>query len=124
VFIKKETPLWAGKYLVLFWIVLLPAFYILASVQVVSRYLLLILPFLIIAGLAGIDHLGRALKLSQRRISVLILVVVGLTFAENQIFYWSKVKPALDYCWNQRLSQADWQMAANHDKRKCGCLCP
>lgn len=95
-FIKKETSLWEGKHLILFWIVILPAFYILCSVQVVSRYLLIVLPFLVIAGLVGIHHLSRALQFSQRQVSVLILVVVALTFAQNQIFYWSKVKPALD----------------------------
>lgn len=97
VFIKKEESLWEDKHLLLFWIVALPAFYISSSVQVVSRYLLIVFPFLVIAGLAGIQHLGRALQLSQRQVSVLILVVVALTFAQNQIFYWSKVKPALDH---------------------------
>jgi len=95
-FFPGSRPGWEGKYFVLIWVIMLPLFYILDGVQVVSRYLLLILPLLVISGVNGIYILSRALHLSSKKILLLALVMVVITLAQNQILYWWVMKPHED----------------------------
>ncbi|MGA7159936.1 MAG: hypothetical protein WBZ48_02975 [Bacteroidota bacterium] len=95
-FLRDSRPGWEGKHFLLIWIIMLPAFYVLDGVQVVSRYLLIILPFLIISGVNGIDILCRALHYSSKKIFVVVFVMVIVTFAENQVLYWRVTRPHAD----------------------------
>jgi hypothetical protein len=80
----------------LLWVVLLPLFYIILNVQVTSRYLLLILPFVAVYGVWGIKRLEVASLLSPQRALVALLVVAGLSLAENQYVYHEKVVPHME----------------------------
>ncbi|MGA9407552.1 MAG: hypothetical protein WBW71_10510 [Bacteroidota bacterium] len=87
---------WEGKHFLLIWVVMLPVFYILDGVQVVSRYLLIILPFLIICGVNGIQIFFHALHLSSKRFFHVVFTLMLVTFAQNQVLYWWMMKPHLD----------------------------
>jgi len=80
----------------LLWIALLPLFYIILNVQVISRYLLLILPFVAVYGVWGIKRLEVASILSPRRALLALLVVAGLSLAENQYVYHEEVVPHME----------------------------
>jgi len=80
----------------LLWVALLPLFYIILNVQVTSRYLLLILPFVAIYGAWGIKRLEVASILSPPRALLALLVVAGLSLAQNQYVYREKVVPHME----------------------------
>ena len=92
----KEPRHWKEQYYLAAWIGTLSIFYIIDNVQVVSRYLLILTPFLIVAGLAALQHLARSFSLPRGRVIAFIILLVSLTVAENQFVYWTKVKPHLD----------------------------
>lgn len=92
----KDPASWKEKYYLPLWMVTLSIFYLIDNVQVVSRYLLILTPFLIIAGLAALQHLAKTFSLSTGKVIALIILLVSLTVAENQYIYWTKVKPHLD----------------------------
>lgn len=94
---RKEG--WKGIRLDLFaflWIVLLAASYVVMKVQVVSRYLLLISPFIVIYGVWGIQKIGEVWHLTHRTVlrsmAVLVLAAVGI----NQYLYRTMVVPHMN----------------------------
>jgi hypothetical protein len=87
---------WKGKYFLLVWVVALPMFYIIDGVEVVSRYLLITLPFLIVCGINGLQILCRALHLSAKIAFMLSSAIMVVTIAQNQILYWWVTKAHLD----------------------------
>lgn len=87
---------WSGNYFTLAWVLLLPAFYVLDSVQVVSRYLLITLPFLVLAGFITLEDIISRFHLSARRSFLMTSAVAVLTLCQNQILYWTIVSPHLD----------------------------
>jgi hypothetical protein len=78
------------------WVVVVPLFYIVMNVQVTSRYLLLILPYVAVYGVWGIKRLEVASVLSPQRALLALLVVAGLSLAENQYVYHEKVVPHME----------------------------
>ena len=92
----KDPAAWKERYYLPAWMAALSIFYVIDNVQVVSRYLLILTPFLIVVGLAALQHLARSLSFPKGRVVVFMVILVSLTFAENQIVYWVKVKPHLD----------------------------
>jgi len=87
---------WHDKHFLLAWTVALPVFYVLDGVEVVSRYLLITLPFLIICGVNGLQIFTRRLHLPSKGILLLVLAVMTVTIAQNQILYWWVTKPHVD----------------------------
>ena len=78
------------------WILLLPIGYILLNVQVVSRYLVLTLPFIAIYGMWGIKRLEVASVLSARQALLTLVIVAGLLLTQNQYVYRSRVVPHME----------------------------
>lgn len=94
---RKEG--WKGIRLDVFaflWIVLLAASYVMMKVQVVSRYLLLISPFIVIYGVWGIQKIGEAWKLTDRVVRRSMVVLVLATIGINQYVYRTMVIPHMD----------------------------
>jgi len=75
------------------WVVALPIAYILLNVQVVSRYLLLLTPFIVIYGAWGIKRLELGMVISSQRAMLVLLVVAGLSLLQNQYVYRLRVVP-------------------------------
>jgi hypothetical protein len=80
----------------LLWVLLLPLFYVFMKVQVQSRYLLLILPIIVIYGVWGIKRLELASFLSPRRGLLILLIVAGVSLAQNQYIYRRWVLPHME----------------------------
>ncbi|MBM4161433.1 MAG: hypothetical protein FJ217_10075 [Ignavibacteria bacterium] len=78
------------------WVLLLLTAYILLNVQVVSRYLVLVLPFIAIYGMWGIKRLEIASVLSSRQALLTLLIVAGLLLTQNQYVYRSRVVPHME----------------------------
>ncbi len=74
---------------ILVWIVSLAVLYIVTDADIISRYLLLISPFLILTGLLGLEYLNR------QRITVSITVFLAVLMFSQFIFY-RFVKPSTD----------------------------
>ncbi|HEX9829681.1 MAG TPA: hypothetical protein VGB10_05665 [Bacteroidota bacterium] len=83
-------------FLGLLWIVLLPLAYIVLSVQVVSRYLLMVSPFIVIYGLWGLKRLEEEWKLPERTAMAALAVVAVLSVGLNQYVYYDKVVPHME----------------------------
>ena len=77
----------------LFWAVALLVFYIIANVQVVSRYLLLILPEIVVFGLWGMKKMQEFWNLDWRRAGTLLAAAVVLTVGQNEFVYQQVVLP-------------------------------
>ncbi len=92
----RKKSIFQYKYSLLVWVVALPLFYVFDGVQVVSRYLLIIIPFLIVGGVAGIQQLEHSLKLSSKKVLMLVTAVFLWTLLQNQYLYWNNVQPHLD----------------------------
>jgi hypothetical protein len=75
------------------WVVALPIVYVLLNVQVVSRYLLLLTPFIVIYGAWGIKRLELEVVISSQRAMLVLLVVAGLSLLQNQYVYRLRVVP-------------------------------
>ncbi len=95
-FFDERRSGWEGKHFLWIWIVILPMFYLLNGVEVVSRYLLIILPFLIIGGVNGFQILCRLLRPSSKKVFLFASVIIIVTLAQNQFLYWWVMKPHLD----------------------------
>jgi hypothetical protein len=80
----------------LLWVLLVPLFYVVTNVQVVSRYLLLILPVIVIYGVWGIKRLEVASMVSPQRGLLVLLVVAGLSLAQNQFVYRKWIVPHME----------------------------
>ncbi|MBI3585728.1 MAG: hypothetical protein HY088_01195 [Ignavibacteriales bacterium] len=77
----------------LLWVIALPLLYIVMNVQVVSRYLLPISPFIVLYGVWGIKQLELSFVLSPHRALMVLVIVIGVSLAANQFVYRSKVVP-------------------------------
>ncbi len=82
-----------AQWLLFVWIGALFLFYVIDDVQVVSRYLLIVMPCLIILGIWGISKLYEA---KPRTLSYILLIFFLFTFVQNQFIYWTVVKPHTD----------------------------
>ena len=80
----------------LLWVILLPLCYVVMSVQVVSRYLLLILPLVVVYGVWGIKRLEVASLVSPQRGLQILLVVAALSLAQNQLIYRMWIVPHME----------------------------
>lgn len=77
----------------LLWLLLLPVAYAVMNIQVVSRYLLLILPVVVIYGVWGIKRLEIASVVPARRGLFILLVVAAVSLAQNQFVYRKWIVP-------------------------------
>jgi hypothetical protein len=80
----------------LLWVLLVPLFYVVMNVQVVSRYLLLILPVVVVYGVWGIKRLEIASLVSPQRGLLILLAVAGLSLGQNQFIYRMWVVPHME----------------------------
>jgi hypothetical protein len=80
----------------LLWVILLPLCYVVMNVQVVSRYLLLILPLVVVYGVWGIKRLEVASLVSPQRGLQILLVVAALSLAQNQLIYRMWIVPHME----------------------------
>ena len=94
--IAKNGQVWRGRIFLAAWVFSLPAFYVLDSVQIVSRYLLIATPFLILLGFVGVQDLCQSLRLDSLKIKIVFIALASLTLVENQILYWVTIKPHLE----------------------------
>ena len=77
----------------LFWLILLPLFYVVMNIQIVSRYLVLILPVIVVYGVWGIKRLEIAALVTPQRGLIILLAVAGLSLAQNQYIYQRWIVP-------------------------------
>jgi hypothetical protein len=80
----------------LLWVLLVPLFYVVMNVQVTSRYLLLILPVVVVYGVWGIKRLEVASLVSPQRGLSILLLVAGLSLAQNQFVYRKWIVPHME----------------------------
>jgi uncharacterized membrane protein len=78
------------------WILLLPFGYLVMNVQVVSRYLLLVSPLIVIYGLWGVQKVGERVGLSDRTALRSIVYLVIASIGINQYLYRSTVVPHMN----------------------------
>ena len=71
----------------LIWALAVPLCYVMFNVEIASRQLLLVLPVFIVYGLWGIKRLEIASLISPKRGFVLLLLVAGISLAQNQLIY-------------------------------------
>jgi hypothetical protein len=77
------------------WIIILPVFYIIADVNFISRYLLLLTPVILMCAYYLINEaLSRYFK--SRYLYPVILAFTMLVMLQNQIAYFGYVKPGID----------------------------
>ncbi|MEX0736023.1 MAG: hypothetical protein WD182_01180 [Bacteroidota bacterium] len=77
----------------LIWTVALPAVYLLFHVPVASRDLLPVIPFLIFYAVWSIKKLERLSMLSPQKAMGVVLLLAGVSLAQNQYVYQSRVVP-------------------------------
>ncbi len=77
----------------LLWVVMLLLFYVLFNVQVVSRYLIPITPFVIIMALWGLKKMDEKFEWSSRRRLLVLSLVALFTVLQNQFLYHGTVVP-------------------------------
>ncbi len=80
----------------LLWVLLLPLFYIVMGVQVVSGDLLLILPVIVVYGVWGIKRFERASLVSPQRGFLILFVLAGFSLAQNQLVYRLWIVPHME----------------------------
>jgi len=78
------------------WVLLLPLFYLLSNVPVISRDLLLISPFIIMLGVWGVKKSTEFWKLQWRTSVAILSSLVILTGVQNQILYYWKIVPHIN----------------------------
>jgi len=71
----------------LIWALAVPLCYVLFNVEVASRQLLLVVPVFVVYGLWGIKKLELASLISPQRGFVLLILVAGISLAQNQFIY-------------------------------------
>lgn len=80
----------------LIWILALPIFYALANVQVVSRYMLMITPFVILYGFWGLKKIEELLNVRPAQILIILVLVSFVTLAQNRFVYHSQAVPHMN----------------------------
>jgi hypothetical protein len=77
------------------WLLFLPLIYIVSGVNVVSRYLLLVTPFVTIYAFSFLQKWIENTRL-ERHVYTAVLVLTALVLMQNQIVYRAYVKPGMD----------------------------
>jgi hypothetical protein len=80
----------------LIWAFAVPLWYVLFGLEVGSRQLLLVLPVFVVYGLWGIKRLETASLVSPQRGFVILLLVAGISLAQNQVVYRGWVLPSMN----------------------------
>jgi hypothetical protein len=80
----------------LIWALAVPLCYVVFNVDVASRQLLLVLPVFVVYGLWGIKRLEIASLVSPQRGLFMLLLVAGVSLAQNQIVYRGWVLPHMN----------------------------
>ena len=80
----------------LIWAFAVPLWYVLFGAVVGSRQLLLVLPVFVVYGLWGIKRLETASLISPQRGFVILLLVAGISLAQNQVIYQGWVLPSMN----------------------------
>jgi hypothetical protein len=80
----------------LIWALAVPLCYVVFNVDVASRQLLLVLPVFVVYGLWGIKRLEIASLVSPQRGLFILLLVAGVSLAQNQIVYRGWVLPHMN----------------------------
>ena len=93
-FWKKRSQILKSHFFVWCWILGVPLFYGLGGLMLVSRYLLLILPFLILFGGLGLYHLFLARGITERVQLGILLTVLWVLFLGYSILSWRINFPA------------------------------
>jgi hypothetical protein len=78
------------------WLIALPLAYAVFNVQVVSRYLLMILPIIIIYGLWGMKRMEEAWRWSEGSARKAVVVFALLSVTVSQAVYWSRIVPHME----------------------------
>jgi len=85
-----------GLLLLLLWVFLLPAVYVIFDFHVLSRYLLPVLPAIIAVGFAGTGRLLRTSSMKTTRI--LIVILAAVTMIQSLTFYFTvAVRPTKEF---------------------------
>lgn len=71
----------------LIWALAVPLWYVMFNVEVASRQLLLVLPVFVVYGLWGVKRLEIASLVSPQRGLAILLLVAGISLAQNQYVY-------------------------------------
>ena len=82
-----------GALLLLLWAVGLPAAYVLFDFQVLSRYLVPVIPALVVLAFSSIENISRGLRMSVRARNSLIALFTAATIVQNVLFYTIVVIP-------------------------------
>ena len=75
------------------WVVLLPSVYVISGLPIVSRYLLLITPPLILLAFLALSTICLHLRLRRSIVSALVTGVVIMIVAQNTVVSWSVIRP-------------------------------
>jgi arabinofuranosyltransferase len=79
----------------LLWMLMLPALFLFIRVEVLSSYLLLILPVVVVYGVWGVKQLEVASIVTPQRGFAILLAVAGLSLAQNQFVYQTRILPGM-----------------------------
>ena len=91
-----RSPQWKARRVELFpllWVAVLFFGYAVQNVQVVSRYLLPVVPFIIVYGLWGLKRITESWQLPTHRSIQVLLFVTILTVFQNQVVYQNQMIP-------------------------------
>jgi hypothetical protein len=80
----------------LLWAFAVPLWYVIFNIEVGSRQLLLVLPVIVVYGLWGLKRLEIAALVSPRRGFIILLIVAGVSLAQNQVVYRVWVLPQMN----------------------------
>lgn len=76
------------------WIIVLPLFYVVMDVNVVSRYLLLVTPLITIFAVSYVCELAREAR-GEKFAYIIVLVLVAMIMGQNQYVYRKYVEPGI-----------------------------
>lgn len=82
-----------SEQLPMLWVVALVAFYSLQEVQVVSRYLLLTIPFLILQAMWVMSRIGGHRQLTLKKTAFLLGLTAVISLVQNQFVYQTRIRP-------------------------------
>lgn len=93
--VHKFVSIFKNNFLLFGWSFTISLFYILSDTNVVSRYLLLMIPLLIIYGFYFLSEYLKA-KYIERYVYLGIFILTALVMMQNQIFYHRVVRPGIE----------------------------
>ena len=80
----------------LIWALAVPLWCVMFNVEAASRQVLLVLPVFVVYGLWGLKRLEIASYVSQRRVISILLLVAGISLAQNQVVYRGLILPHMN----------------------------